>query len=243
MSLPGSQADATALCKEPNAGPLVLGVEKAALSRAPPQPLAAGVSNGTPFSAYLLPKFCKKKLMACWESPGASPRSRRQGAQHRVGAIQPCAGAMLDSSGTVLGGSCPDWRGQPWGQKSIKYPFTLKREELEVGNYRLRVRGCLRTPWAAQPRAPLLEAGRRGHGTCPHHVPAESWRNGKAQHQLSPHAFLCFHPLPLHEPLCTAARELLPASCSRGNQPTPAPHTSAKAHAVLHPKYAVLSLL
>lgn len=61
------------LWKEPNTSPLVLGIERAALLRAPPQSLAAGVSNGTRFSAYLLTQLCKKKRIAHWKSPGAIP--------------------------------------------------------------------------------------------------------------------------------------------------------------------------
>lgn len=130
--------------------------------------LAAGVSNGTPF-AYLLAWLCKKKLIASWKSPGAGARSRRQGAQRRIGAVRHHAKSTLD--GHHAAARCSEEAvqtrgGSPRGRKSKKYHFTLKREELEVGNYRLRVLVCPHTLQAAQPMAPLLEAGRRGHPVC-----------------------------------------------------------------------------
>lgn len=39
-----------------------------------------------------------------------------------------------------------------------------------MGNYRLRVPGCPRTPWAAQPMAPVLKAGGTGGQMSPCHV-------------------------------------------------------------------------
>lgn len=80
-------------------------------------------------------------------------------------------------------GSHPDWRGQARGQRSTRYHFTLKREETEVGNYRLRDLGSPSTLQAAQP----LGSKKAGEATqCVSPVSAGPRRNGKAPAPAQP---------------------------------------------------------
>lgn len=227
------------LCrKETNTGTSVPGIEKAVLLPAPPWPLAAGVSNGTPSSAYLLIRL-HKKINSLSEKPWRQPQEPVLGcsAPHR-GCAAPGNGDVQQQprSGTVLGGSCPDWRGQSRGRKSTKYHFTLKREELEVGNYRLRVLGCPRTPQAAR-LSPFAQSRQKRAsngplGPCGVLEEQESFTISSA---LAPPRR--FHLLPLQKPPCATGGEAAPGKAGAragGGRPTQAQHMSAKAPSVLH---------
>lgn len=102
-------------------------------------------------------------------------------------------------------GSHPDWKGQARGQRSTRYHFTLKREETEVGNYRLRDLGSPSTLQAAQP------LGSKKAGEATQCVPSvcwamEEWESSSSSALAAPQLLqllLVQNPL-----LCTAGEEL-----------------------------------
>lgn len=128
-------------------------------------------------------------------------------------------------------GSHPDWRGQARGQRSTRYHFTLKREETEVGNYRLRDLG---SPAHCKQLSPLAQRRQeRPHSVCPQCLLGHGGM-GKLQHQLSlgtlpdlP-ASPCVKPLAVH--CWGGAGGMTRMSSIQGSK------------AVLHQKYTFLSL-
>lgn len=106
------------------------------------------ISNRTPVS----PVWQKKNQYQVGKAL-EQLRNWCQGAQCHTGAGSTMQGthSPVVLQWHCIQGSHPDWRGQARGQRSTKYHFTLKREELEVGNYRLWDLGSPCMLQAAQP--------------------------------------------------------------------------------------------